>query len=30
MAVHFAPIEIDLNYDKYLKKYLDAIGLPVN
>jgi iron(III) transport system substrate-binding protein len=30
MTVHFTPIEYDLNYDKYLKKYLAAIGLPVN
>ena len=29
MAVKFAPIEYDLNYDKYLRKYLDALGLPV-
>ncbi len=29
MAVRFAPIEYDLNYDKYLRKYLEALGLPV-
>jgi iron(III) transport system substrate-binding protein len=29
MAVKFAPIEYDLNYDKYLRKYLAALGLPV-
>ena len=29
MTVKFAPIEFDLNYDKYLRKYLDALGLPV-
>jgi iron(III) transport system substrate-binding protein len=30
MNVLFAPIEYDLNYDQYLKKYLEALGLPVN
>jgi iron(III) transport system substrate-binding protein len=30
MTVRFAPIEYDLNYDMYLKKYLEALGLPVN
>jgi iron(III) transport system substrate-binding protein len=29
MTVHFTPIEYDLNYDKYLRVYLDALGLPV-
>ena len=29
MTVQFAPIEYDLNYDKYLRVYLDALGLPV-
>jgi iron(III) transport system substrate-binding protein len=29
MTVKFAPIEYDLNYDKYLRKYLEALGLPV-
>jgi len=29
VGVKFAPIEYDLNYDKYLRKYLDALGLPV-
>jgi len=29
MVVKFAPIEYDLNYDKYLRKYLAALGLPV-
>jgi iron(III) transport system substrate-binding protein len=29
MGVRFAPIEYDLNYDKYLRKYLEALGLPV-
>jgi iron(III) transport system substrate-binding protein len=29
MTVHFSPIEYDLNYDKYLRTYLDALGLPV-
>ena len=29
IAVKFAPIEYDLNYDKYLRKYLGALGLPV-
>ncbi len=29
MAVRFSPIEYDLNYDKYLRKYLEALGLPV-
>ena len=29
MAVRFAPLEYDLNYDKYLRKYLQAVGLPV-
>jgi hypothetical protein len=29
MTVRFAPIEYDLNYDKYLRKYLEALGLPV-
>jgi iron(III) transport system substrate-binding protein len=30
MTVRFTPLEYDLNYDMYLKKYLDALGLPVN
>jgi len=29
MSVRFSPIEYDLNYDKYLRKYLEALGLPV-
>jgi iron(III) transport system substrate-binding protein len=29
MAVRFTPLEYDLNYDKYLRKYLEALGLPV-
>jgi iron(III) transport system substrate-binding protein len=29
IAVRFAPLEYDLNYDHYLRKYLDALGLPV-
>ena len=29
MTVHFAPIEYDLNYDHYLRRYLDALGLPI-
>ncbi len=29
IAVRFSPIEYDLNYDKYLRKYLEALGLPV-
>jgi hypothetical protein len=29
MGVRFSPIEYDLNYDKYLRKYLEALGLPV-
>jgi iron(III) transport system substrate-binding protein len=29
ITVRFAPIEYDLNYDKYLRVYLDALGLPV-
>ena len=29
MTVKFAPIEYDLNYDKYLRKYLEALGFPV-
>jgi iron(III) transport system substrate-binding protein len=29
MAVKFSPLEYDLNYDKYLRKYLAALGLPV-
>jgi iron(III) transport system substrate-binding protein len=29
IAVRFAPIEYDLNYDRYLRKYLEALGLPV-
>jgi hypothetical protein len=29
MTVRFSPIEYDLNYDKYLRKYLEALGLPV-
>jgi len=29
MGIKFAPIEYDLNYDKYLRKYLEALGLPV-
>jgi iron(III) transport system substrate-binding protein len=28
-AVRFAPLEYDLNYDTYLRKYLGALGLPV-
>jgi len=26
----FAPLEYDLNYDNYLRKYLGAFGLPVS
>jgi iron(III) transport system substrate-binding protein len=29
MTVRFSPIEYDLNYDQYLRKYLEALGLPV-
>ena len=29
MQVLFTPIEYDLNYDTYLKVYLEALGLPV-
>jgi ABC-type Fe3+ transport system substrate-binding protein len=29
IAVKFSPPEYDLNYDKYLRKYLEALGLPV-
>jgi iron(III) transport system substrate-binding protein len=29
VAVRFSPLEYDLNYDKYLRKYLEALGLPV-
>ena len=29
VTVRFAPLEYDLNYDKYLRKYLEALGLPV-
>jgi iron(III) transport system substrate-binding protein len=28
-TVRFTPLEYDLNYDKYLRKYLEALGLPV-
>lgn len=30
MEVKFAPLEYDLNYDNYLRKYLEAFGLPVS
>jgi iron(III) transport system substrate-binding protein len=30
VAVRFAPLEYDLNYDTYLRKYLAAVGLPIN
>src|ERR1051326_1470468 len=29
ITVRFAPIEYDLNYDKYLHEYLAALGMPV-
>lgn len=29
MAIRFAPIEFDLNYDRYARKYQAALGLPV-
>ena len=29
IQVKFSPLEYDLNYDTYLRKYLDAFGLPV-
>ena len=29
IGIKFAPREFEDNYDKYLRKYLDALGLPV-
>jgi hypothetical protein len=29
MGIKFAPREYEENYDKYLRKYLEALGLPV-
>jgi iron(III) transport system substrate-binding protein len=29
VTVRFSPLEFDLNYDQYLRKYLTALGLPV-
>jgi hypothetical protein len=29
IAIKFAPREYEDNYDKYLRKYLEALGLPV-
>lgn len=29
IAVRFTPLEYDLNYDRYARKYLEALGLPV-